>query len=170
MARVRLRERLAANPGAVIVTMAAEEGISARAVIEALPEAMRHFGDGGFFADAIKAISRWGDVTLVVYTADGPVEVTGPVPEEKIARGTFNLSSRIGPHDHIRPERCGGIAFVERPFIGAPSAFVAFLDVDGGIMFEVFVGRDAAGALRTEQLAAFRALREAVVAEHIDDD
>ena len=31
-----------------------------RAVLEALPEGMRHFGDGGFFADTMKAIARWG--------------------------------------------------------------------------------------------------------------
>ena len=37
------------------------------------------------------------------------------------------------------------IAFVERPFMGKSSAFIAFLNVDGGIMFKVFVGRDEAG-------------------------
>lgn len=164
-----LQERLAADPGAVIATVATEEGVPARAVLEALPEGMRHFGDGGFFADTMKAIARWGDVTLVIHTPDGNLEITGPVPEGKLGRGHFNLSSRLGLFGHIRSERCGGITFVERPFMGKPSAFVAFLDVDGGIMFEVFVGRDADGALVKEQLAAFRALREAVVAEHIDD-
>jgi len=165
-----LQERLAADPGAVIETIAAEESVPVRAVLEALPEGMRHFGDGGFFADAMKAIARWGDVTLIVHTPDGVFEITGPVPEGKLARGYFNLSSRIGVHGQIRAERCGSIAFVERPFVGKPSAFVAFLDLDGGIMFMVSIGRDADGALHKEQLAAFRALREAVVAEHIDDD
>ncbi|MCC6735856.1 MAG: heme utilization cystosolic carrier protein HutX [Bauldia sp.] len=170
MARTSLRERLAADPDAAIEAVAAEAGVSVRAVIEALPEGTRHFGDGGFFADAMKAISRWGDVPVAVHTADGVVEIAGPVPEGRLPGGAFNLSSRLGVHGHIRPERCGGIAFVERPSMGKASAFVAFLDVDGGIMFKVLVGRDAAGALQPEQLKAFRALREAVVAEHIDDD
>jgi putative heme utilization carrier protein HutX len=170
MAVPSLRERLAADPGADIETVAAEEGVTARAVIESLPEPMRYFGDSAFFADAMKAIARWGDVTLIVHTADGIFEVTGPVPEGKIARGYFNLSSRIGLHGHIRSERCGGIAFVERPVMGKPSACVAFLNVEGGIIFKVFVGRDADDALQKEQLAAFKALREAIVAEHIDDD
>ena len=170
MAALPLQARLAADPGAVIETVAAEEGVTARAVIDALPEPMRYFGEGSFFADAMRAIARWGDVTLVVPTAEGILEVTGPVPEGKVARGHFNLSSRIGRHGQMRSELCGGMAFVERPFLGQASAFVAFLNVEGGIMFEVFVGRDADGGLHKEQLAAFRALREAVVAEHIDDD
>jgi putative heme iron utilization protein len=47
---------------------------------------------------------------------------------------------------------------------------VVFLDPDGGILFEVFVARRPDGTLHREQLAAFKALREAVVAEHIDDE
>jgi len=165
-----LQERLAADPGIAIETIAAEEGVTARAVLEALPQGMRYFGEGGFFADAMKAIARWGDVTLVVHTSEGLLEITGPVPEGKLGRGHFNLSSRLGLHGLVRADRCGGIAFVERPYMGKASAFVAFLDADGGITFRVFVGRDAEGALQKDQLAAFRALREAVVAEHIDDD
>ncbi|MCW5718856.1 MAG: heme utilization cystosolic carrier protein HutX [Bauldia sp.] len=167
--RPTLAERLAADPGAVIETVAAEEGVTARAVLEALPAGMRYFGEGGFFADAMAAIARWGDVTLIIHTPDGIFEITGCVPEGKITRGYFNLDARKGLHGHLRNGRCGGIAFVERPFMGKPSAFVAFLNVDGGIMFKVFVSRDATGALQKEQLAAFKALREAVVAEHIDD-
>lgn len=168
--RPTLVERLAADPGAVIETVAAEEGVTARIVLEALPVGMRYFGEGGFFADAMAAIARWGDVTLIIHTADGIFEITGPVPEGKITRGYFNLNARTGLHGHLRNERCDGIAFVERPFMGKASAFVAFLNVEGGIMFKVFVGRAADGTLQKEQLAAFRALREAIVAEHIDDD
>ena len=61
-------------------------------------------------------------------------------------------------HGHLRHERCGGIAFVERPFMGKASAFVAFLNVDGGVMFKVFVGRDENRALKADQLDAFRKL------------
>ncbi|MGV8840533.1 MAG: heme utilization cystosolic carrier protein HutX [Bauldia sp.] len=160
-----LRGRMASEPGAVIETIAAQEGVTPRAVIEALPEGMRRFGNGGFFADAMAAISRWGEVTLIVHTADGIFEITGAIPEGKVSRGYFNLMSRTGLHGHLRHDRCGGIAFVERPFMGKDSAFVAFLNVDGGIMFKVFVGRDAGGALQPEQLAAFQTLREAVVPE-----
>jgi putative heme iron utilization protein len=42
--------------------------------------------------------------------------------------------------------------------MGKSSAFVSFLNVDGGVMFKVFVGRDEMRALRQDQLERFRAL------------
>jgi putative heme iron utilization protein len=44
--------------------------------------------------------------------------------------------------------------------MGKSSAFIAFINVDGGIMFKVFVGRDEARALRQDQLARFHSLAE----------
>lgn len=169
MVRPMLQERLAADPGRAIDDVAREEGVTARAVIEALPEAMRYFGEGGFFADAMEAIGRWGEVTLVLHATDGNRQAVGPVPEARIARGLYNLSSRLGSAGAVQSEICAGIAFVERPVSGQPSASVVFLDAAGAIMFEVHVAHDAQGALQKEQHAAFRALREAIVAEHIDD-
>jgi putative heme iron utilization protein len=46
--------------------------------------------------------------------------------------------------------------------MGKSSAFVAFLNVDGGIMFKVFVGRDEARALRGDQLKRFQSLADSV--------
>ena len=65
-----------------------------------------------------------------------------------------------GLHGHLRHTRCDGVAFVERPFMNKASAFIAFLNVDGGIMFKVFVGRDEARELKADQLTRFRALAE----------
>jgi heme iron utilization protein len=67
-----------------------------------------------------------------------------------------------GLHGHLRHERCAAIAFVERPFMGKSSAFIAFINVDGGIMFKVFVGRDEARALRADQLQRFQALADRI--------
>jgi putative heme utilization carrier protein HutX len=67
-----------------------------------------------------------------------------------------------GLHGHLRPERCAAIALVERPFMGKSSAFIAFINVDGGIMFKVFVGRDEARALRSDQLQRFHALADSI--------
>ena len=44
--------------------------------------------------------------------------------------------------------------------MGKVSAFIAFINRDGGIMFKVFVGRDEARALRGDQLARFHALAD----------
>lgn len=155
-----LKTHMAENPGAVIEDVARERGVSARAVIEALPCDMVRIAGGDGFVSAMNDIAQWGEVTLIVHTADAIFEFTGAVPAGEIGRGYFNLMQPKGLHGHLRHERCGGIAFVERPFMGKASAFVAFLNVDGGIMFKVFVGRDESRALRQDQLERFKALAD----------
>jgi putative heme utilization carrier protein HutX len=155
-----LASALAADPGAVVETVAKEHGVTARDVVEALPAAMRRFAPAIAFGDAMKDIATWGEVTLIVHTEDGIMEFTGPVPPGEVGRGYFNLMARTGFHGHLRHDRCAGLAFVERPFMGRLSASVLFLNVDGGIMFKVFVGRDEKRELLGDQLAKFRALAD----------
>jgi putative heme utilization carrier protein HutX len=155
-----LAAALAADPGVVIETAAKEHGATPRAVVEALPAALRRFAPASGFADAMKDIAAWGEVTLIVHTDDGIMEFTGPIPPGEVGRGYFNLMGRTGFHGHLRHDRCGGLAFLERPFMGKNSAAVLFFNIDGGIMFKVFVGRDETRALREDQLARFRALAD----------
>ena len=153
-----LKAYMADNPGAVIEDVARQRKVTPRAVIEALPAEMVRLGAGGEFASAMQDIAAWGEVTLIVHTDDAIFEFTGAIPAGEIGRGYFNLMQPKGLHGHLRHERCAAIAFVERPFMGKPSAFIAFINVDGGIMFKVFVGRDEARALRQDQLERFNAL------------
>lgn len=153
-----LKKHMAENPGGVIEDVAHDKNVTCRAVLEALPEEMRSFAPGSGFVEAMQDIASWGQVTLIIHTQDGIFEVTDPVSNGEIGRGYFNLSGPKGLHGHLRHERCGGIAFVERPFMGKSSAFVAFINVDGGIMFKVFVGRDEARQLKADQVERFRAL------------
>ena len=105
-------------------------------------------------------IAAWGEVTLIVHTDDGIMEFTGPIPAGEVGRGYFNLMGRTGFHGHLRHDRCAGLAFLERPFMGKNSASIVFFNVDGGIMFKVFVGRDEKRALLSDQLARFHALAD----------
>ena len=157
-----LKAHMAENPGAVIEDVARQRKVSPRAVIEALPQQMLRLGAGSAFADTMQDIAQWGEVTLIVHTDDAIFEFTGAIPAGEIGRGYFNLMQPKGLHGHLRHERCGGVAFVERPFMGKQSAFVAFLNVDGGIMFKVFVGRDETRALKADQLARFKALADRI--------
>ena len=158
-----LASRMSADPGAVIEDVARECDVTPRAVVEALPATMRRFAAGTHFVDAMMDIANWGDVTLIVNTDDGIMEFTGPIVEGKVMRGYYNVMAKTGFHGHIRHERCAAIAFVERPFMGKSSAFVAFLNLEG-IMFKVFVGRDENRELKADQVAAFRKLAEAFCA------
>ena len=158
-----LRQRMADEPGAVFETVAAEESVTCRDVVEAMPEGLRRFADGSVFQLVMADIAKWGPVTLIVHTADGIFEFSGPVPTGAVARGYYNFGGRTGLHGHLRHDRCDAIAFVERPFMGRNSAVAVFFNSDGGIMFKVFVGRDEKGELLADQLAFFRALGDAVV-------
>ena len=159
-----LRAHMADNPGAVIEDVVRERKVTARAVIEALPSSMARIGGGEHFAAAMQDIAEWGEVTLIVHTDDAIFEFTGSIPAGEIGRGYFNLMQPKGLHGHLRHERCAAIAFVERPFMGKVSAFIAFINRDGGIMFKVFVGRDETRALRTDQLSRFRQLADRIAA------
>ena len=151
------------NPGAVIEDVARERKVTPRMVLEALPAEMVTIAGGAdAFVTAMQDIALWGEVTLIIHTEDGIFEITAPVSPGTIGHGYFNLTNPKGLHGHLRHTRCGGIAFVERPFMGKSSAFVAFLNVDGGVMFKVFVGRDETRALKADQLVRFRALAKAV--------
>jgi putative heme utilization carrier protein HutX len=155
---------MATDPGALFETVAKEHGATTRAVVEALPEPMRRFAPGTAFVEAMADIATWGEVTLIIHSDDGVMEFTGPIPRGEVGRGYFNLMGRTGFHGHLRHERCAAIAFVERPFMGRLSASVLFVNVDGGIMFKVFVGRDEKRELLADQLAAFRALADRICA------
>lgn len=107
-------------------------------------------------------VAKWGEVTVIIHTDDGVMEFTGPVSAGSVAQDYYNLSARTGFHGHLRHERCGGIAFVERPLFGRLSASVLFFNLEGGIMFKVFVGRDERRKLLADQLVAFRDLASRV--------
>ena len=72
----------------------------------------------------------------------------------------YNLSGGTGLHGHLRPERCAGVAFMERQFFGRLSASILLFNRDGGVMFKIFVGRDDKRELLADQLAKFRALAD----------
>ena len=157
-----LKAYMADNPGAVIEDVARERNVTPRAVIEAMPEMMVRIGPGSHFAAAMQDIAQWGEVTMIVHTDDAIFEFTGAIPAGEVGRGYFNLMQPKGLHGHLRHERCAAVAFVERPFMGKASAFVAFINVDGGIMFKVFVGRDETRALREDQLKRFQILADSL--------
>ena len=157
-----LKAHMAQNPGAVIEDVARERKVTPQAVLEAMPGEMVRVGPGREFGAVMNDVAQWGEVTLIVHTDDAIFEFTGTIPPGEVGRGYFNLMQPRGLHGHLRHERCASIAFVERPFMGKSSAFIAFVNVDGGIMFKVFVGRDETRALRGDQLQRFKALAEKI--------
>lgn len=159
-ATMTLKDKMTAEPGAIVETVAKEYGVTLREVVEALPGANRRFAPGSAFVEAMTEVGSWGQVTVIIHTDDGVNEFTGPVPAGKIAHGYYNIGGSTGFHGHLRYERCAGIAFVERPLFGRLSVSMLFLNIDGGIMFKIFVGRDEKRELLADQLARFRKLAD----------
>jgi heme iron utilization protein len=155
-----LEQHLAADPGAIIEKVAKEFGATLREAVQALPASARRFASAETFIPVMNDVAGWGEVTVIIHTDDGIMEFTGPVPEGKVGQGYFNLAGHTGFHGHLRHDRCGGVAFVERPLFGRLSASILFFNVDGGIMFKIFVGRDGKRELIASQLTAFRALAD----------
>lgn len=157
---VNLESVLAENPGAIVEEVAKEHRVTTRDVVKALPKAMRKFVAGSSFIDVMKDVGAWGDVTLIIHTDDGIMEFGGPVPAGEVGRGYYNVPGSKGFHGHLRHERCAGIAFVERPFMNKLSASILFFNIDGGIMFKIFVGRDEKRELKVDQMEKFRGLAD----------
>jgi putative heme utilization carrier protein HutX len=156
----KLIAALAAEPGAVFETVAKEHNATLRQTVDALPEAMRRYAPASRFVEIMGEVANWGDVTLIIHSDDGVMEFTGPIPAGSVGRGYYNIAGTTGFHGHLKHERCAGIAFVERPFFGRPSASMLFFNVDGGVMFKIFVGRDEKRELLPNQLSAFRAMAD----------
>lgn len=153
-----LQRLMTEDPGLLFERVASEQKVTVRDAVEALPAEFVRFAPGSAFVEVLTEVAGWGDVTFIVHSNDGIIEFSGPVPKGEMGRGYFNLMSRTGLHGHLRAERCQGVAFVERPFMNKATASILFFNPEGGTMFKIFVGRDEAGAMKTDQLAAFRAI------------
>ena len=153
-----LKDRLAKNPGIILESLAEAKNASPAQLIECLPDQMWRRIDGECFVDVMGQIAGWGDVTVIVHTADVIMEFSGPLPEGEVSHGFYNLKGAKGLHGHLRYQHCQAIYFVERPFMGKATASVQFVNQEGGIMFKIYVGRDENGELRADQLQAFQSL------------
>lgn len=158
-ALVAVRATLAAKPDGVLEAVAAEHGVPYRTVLDCLD------GDGAVAVPAAKFdavwedMTAWGTVMFIVHTADGVFETAGSLPPGTHGRGYFNIHGDSPIGGHIKAERCAAIYFVDRPFFGRRSCSVQFLNGDGEAMFKVFVGRDEARELKSDQVARFETLR-----------
>ena len=156
----RVRNALAAKSDGVLENLAAEHGVSYRAVLDCLGGEGVALVDATAF-DAVWAdMTSWGRIMFIVHTADGVFETAGSLPPGTHGHGYFNIHGDSPIGGHLKIDRCAAIYFIDRPFFGKRSCSVQFLNGDGAAMFKVFVGRDDQRQLQPEQLAKFVALRD----------
>lgn len=157
--RQPLAERLASNSDGVLEQIAREYEVSTFTVVDALPKAHRTVVAGDRFETVMADISKWGEVLVIVHTADIVLECKGALPLGSFSRGYYNVHGDSPIGGHIRAENCASIAFVSRPFMGRASCSVQFFNKAGEARFKVFVRRDAQRELIASQVAEFEGLR-----------
>lgn len=154
-----IRRELAENPGGILESTAARNGLSLQAVVEMLPAGMWSRVPGDLFVEVMEDLTTWGKVTVIAHTADVILEVEGEVPPGKLGHGFYNLHGDSPIGGHLRAGNCKAIHFLRRPFMGKESMSIQFFNADGGSMFKVFVGRDENRALKPDQIARFEQLK-----------
>ncbi len=159
-----VRDRFRISTDGVIETIAADHGLSPREVAGCLPAVTGVRVGGAHFQVVMDDVATWGEVMVLVHTPDLILECRGPLPQGQEGHGFFNLMGPSPIGGHIRHHRCTEIQFVSRPFMSADSHAILFFNADGGVMFKIFVGRDASRSLRSDQVARFQVLRDRLAA------
>jgi len=161
-ALVTLSDLIRFLEGVAIEGLAEESRVTPQQFVATLPAQTHCFAPASKFMEVMDDIASWGEVSVLLCGTDGVVELTGCLPKGELTHGYFHWIADGKISGHLRNDRCGSIAFVERAFMGRPSAFVLFFNRDGGIMFKIFVARDERNVPREDQLKAFRALARRV--------
>jgi putative heme utilization carrier protein HutX len=153
-----LKNHLEKTPAAMLENLPEAEGLSMAQRIECLPAALWKRLDGKHYIEVLEEIAAWGKVTLIVHTPDMVLEFSGPFPSGTLGHGYYNLGGSTGLHGHLRPENCGGIYLIKRPFMGKASASLQFLNIAGETMFKVYLGRGEDREIFPHQREALDAL------------
>ena len=156
-----IQAALKEQPDGVLDDVARRHGVPLRVVLDLLPEGAARLAPGVRFAEIWADLVDWGAVTFIVHTEDGVFETKAPLPPGNEARGYFNIHGESPLGGHLRIARCAAIYFVDRPFFGRRPCSLQFINIDGGAMFKVFVGRDEKRDLLADQLARFERVRNA---------
>ncbi|MBI1203565.1 MAG: heme utilization cystosolic carrier protein HutX [Rhodopseudomonas sp.] len=144
--------------GVAIESEAAERGVCPRQILEELPRDVCRMVPSRCFLAVMDDVATWGPVAVPLNTADGIVEFNLTLPRGEIKADYFYWLQDGPIRGRLRISRCAGIAFVERPFLGRPSAAVLFFNRDGNLMFKIFLARDDNHQLDPKQVEQFRAL------------
>lgn len=168
-ARERIRAALAEKPDCVLEAIARDAGVPTQCVLESTPERERREVPTDRFDEIWRDMTEWGTILFIVHTPDIVLECAGSLPTGAYSQGYFNLSGASPIHGHIKVDHCRAIYLVDRLFHGRRSCSAQFFNAAGEAMFKIFVGRDDARELITEQVARFEALWRRMQSSSVGD-
>lgn len=150
--------RLSASREGALEPIALDPSLNTLEAVRHLPSDRRTIVPGDCLPEIMQDVSTWGEILLVVHTADLILEWPTVLPPGTFARGYFNFPGESRMGGNIRAENCLHIAFVRRPFLDQTSCSVQFFNGFGDVMFKIFVRRDAQRRLIGRQVEKFEAL------------
>ncbi len=157
--RERALAALAEKPDGIVESIAAAADVTTAEILEILPEGSAVIAPKESFLDIWNELTTWGIVLFLVHTEDVVAEIDGELPVGSEGHGWFNIHGDSPIGGHIKKDNCASITFVDRAFHGRRSCSIWFMNAKGAPMFKIFVKRDEARELLSEQLAKFEALR-----------
>lgn len=111
--------------------------------------------------ELLENLPHWGHLVTIVLHGGSVFEFKGPFPRGTVGSGYLNLDGPVpGFHGHIRLDAIHSIHFQERPHAGRTALALVFNTAKDGSIFKVFLGRDNAGEIFSDQRRRFRALQE----------
>ena len=151
-----IRDYLTRHPSKPVVLAAQDMGVPERDVLREVESGVVTEVSGQHFDEVMNAVATWGDITLIVNNTAAIIEVTASIPQGSRGNGFFNLHEKGNPlGGHLRPEQIDSIFFVSRPFMGKESHSLQFFDAFGNCAFKIYLGRDADGNIKLDQLSHF---------------
>ncbi|MNH84097.1 ChuX-like family protein [compost metagenome] len=157
--RERALAALAEKPDGIVESIAAAADVTPAEILEILPEGSAVIAPKESFLDIWNELTTWGIVLFLVHTEDVVAEIDGELPVGSEGHGWFNIHGDSPIGGHIKKDNCASITFVDRAFHGRRSCSIWFMNAKSAPRFKVFVKRDEARELLSEQLAKFDALR-----------
>lgn len=112
----------------------------------------------------LEEIATWEEVTTIIVHGGCVFEFKGPFPKGVEAEGFYNLQGDMpGFHGHLNLDRIDHIRFQDKQHRGRQSYAYVFEDADNAVIFKIFLGRDLAGQLFTQQVERFQAMQQACI-------
>lgn len=118
---------------------------------------------GSYAEQLMRELSTWQNTTTIILHGGCVFEFKGVFPKGSVAEGFYNLdSSGNGFEGHINLSAIDTIAFQNREHRGRESHAFVFQNDKKETIFKVFLGRDSAGNLLSEQMTTYNKIQSSL--------
>ncbi|MEL6729272.1 MAG: heme utilization cystosolic carrier protein HutX [Pseudomonadota bacterium] len=155
----KLRAQFAENQNGFLEWIARDNALSTLEVVELLPETTRTIVDADRLSEVLEDLTHWGELFIIVQTGAIVAEIVSHLPAASVARGHYNFAGGHPFGGHLRVDACQNIVFIERLRGDRLSKSLQLFDTAGESILKIFVRRDEARELLSDQVERFDALK-----------